>query len=576
MSLVHSESRGFAALITLTANVALVGYLGLVLIDWGWFGAGRLGTRPVPAGPVAVAMSRSPRSSALVPQPTARGQALLADWAGTPLHDWETSSKVTAPRILLAKLALGEDVDLVNRNLLEAYVPRASGSTWLLQKGDYDFTEITLTGLLYLYGEQPDRLHPEVRDHIVDRLLIEKGSTPRIAVPKTLGLVTDTENHHLMTEVTRYLRNQWLFDHGHAEAQYDNAANGLEAWLLGYLQEMVREGVYEFNSIPYLGFTIQALLTIEAFARSDDLSMTARYLLDTMNLQYALGSLDLRRCAPFRRRVERAGWTRLDQDPHTDAMRVWVSEPYVEGQALPAAEGHNRFGLVAELLPYRLAPDVRAWVLAKPHEYFVRFGRGSAASPEIYSGGPGYLLSAGGVNRGIRSMIAARPTSLMLSDGAIDLRECFHIMGRGLYTRWNNTGVYRRFACGNGPVAIPKQYTPEAEDDVWKVFSPGAVPRLRVATFSDEAFGLIALFPESSESPQELLDRIAKANPSPSAVKTRFVWPDGSTVTYNVNVPRGRWVIASVDGRPQPRDYDKWPQFDGDPLGIDFDRAGVR
>ena len=84
------------------------------------------------------------------------------------------------------------------------------------------------------------------------------------------------------------------------------------------------------------------------------------------------------------------------------------------------------------------------WVEKKDKPYFVMIGRGPGASPEIYSGGPGYLITAGGVHRGKRSMIVARPITLMLEDEAKDLKQVLSLAGPGdEYTEWNNTGVYR-------------------------------------------------------------------------------------------------------------------------------------
>jgi hypothetical protein len=36
---------------------------------------------------------------------------------------------------------------------------------------------------------------------------------PLVMVPRTLGLARDTENHLLMTEGSRYLKNRWLALH---------------------------------------------------------------------------------------------------------------------------------------------------------------------------------------------------------------------------------------------------------------------------------------------------------------------------------------------------------------------------
>lgn len=538
-------------------------------------GSGRLWTEPLEPG-LLPPISESPPSTLADNRFTAAGQAWLEQWADKKLPDWRKNAKVSAPRVCLAKLALGRDVREVNA-YLQAQVPnKNSGSTWefgpLSHEGDYDFTEATLTTLLYVFGEEPEVLYPETADHIVNVLLMEEGGEPRVKVPGSYGLVVDTENHHLMTEGSRYLKNQWLFSHGNTDAAYNNQANGLETWLTGYLQEMIDEGVYEFNSVPYIGYTIQALLNLEAFPYSEDITSRARYVLDIINYQYALGSLDLRRFAPFRRQMHRAEETALNEDYNTEVMRVWTSPPAGEPFEPATLVTNGSQGIIAELCPYRPPDRVLRWTLDKPSEYFVQIGRGPKASPEIYSGGPGYLLSAGGVHRGNRSLIVARPNTLMLSDGATGLMQCFHIRGKGDWKEWNNTGVHKHFACGNGPVHVPEQYAPEVAGNGWAVFVPAAVPDFYVAVFSSGDMGLIALFPGETLLPQSLLEELQGVNPDPATLATEFHWLDDRAITYDLDAPKGTWVIQSVDGAPVERDYDAWPHVSGDPPFITFER----
>jgi len=225
------------------------------------------------------------------------------------------------------------------------------------------------------------------------------------------------------------------------------------------------------------------------------------------------------------------------------------------------------------VLPYRLPDDVRKWALHKETDYFVRIGRGPMASPEIYSGGPGYLLSAGGVHRGPRSMIAARPITLLLSDGARDLAECFRLPGQGEWQGWNSTGVHRHFACANVPVKIPSQYKPIVQEKNWAVSAPDSVKGLVVVTFSLDDLGLLALFPNVSEAPATLAEAIMAANPDEEALRTSFTWPGGGTIEYDVDAPKGLWPIKAVNGNAVEREYDSWPHLDGGPEGVTFERA---
>ncbi|WP_394767610.1 hypothetical protein, partial [Ferruginibacter sp.] len=81
---------------------------------------------------------------------------------------------------------------------------------------------------------------------------------------------------------------------------YDNIANGMEKKLFKLLHEMRNAGLYEFNSMPYTGYTITGLLNLEAFA-SEKIRKDARDVLDYMNYTYAIGSYQFKHYPPMRR-----------------------------------------------------------------------------------------------------------------------------------------------------------------------------------------------------------------------------------------------------------------------------------
>ena len=194
-------------------------------------------------------------------------------------------------------------------------VGRSGTSSFTNKKGDYDFTEIILCSLLYMFGDQPELLYPETRDHLLNHLMIDVGNKSRTRAPRTLGIVGETENHVLMTETSRYLKNQWIFTHGNPDPQYDNNRNGLETFLSNYLEEMAKTGFFEFNSDPYMGYTLTALLTLHAWADSDLLKKQTINILHEANFKYLLSSYNFRRYPPFRRRMEKAQNPELDKHP---------------------------------------------------------------------------------------------------------------------------------------------------------------------------------------------------------------------------------------------------------------------
>jgi hypothetical protein len=488
---------------------------------------------------------------------------ILEYWAKKPLDDWRERGKIDMPRALLGRFALQRDLDEANAYLSVATPWGKAGSTWKFHpEGDYDFTMAGLIPILFLFGDDPSVLYPQTRDQLLNVLLPLEGGDPLVKVPRTLGLVRDTENHLLMTEGSRYLKNRWLALHGNVNPLYDNVANGLEGWLLNLIRELRETGLYEFNSVPYEGYTLTALLNLEAFG-SERMQSAARGFLDQLNWSYALGSLEFRRAPPFRRRYEHAADSALKADRHVPLMKLWISL-LPEGPANLTPKSSEHIALWACWSPYRLPDKTVQWILEKPASYFIKMGHGPDGSPEIYSGGPNYLLSAGGVNRGHRSLLIARPITLLLTDEATDLSQVLHLSGPGkTFRAWNNTGVWHNFAVAGGPVHIPEGWTPDAEGALWKVYRRGL--NLCVAVHSRSDLGLVHLV--HSSDPQGALRAVEAANGVPDFLMNSFQVPDGPRIGYVPDAPKDQWVIQSINGQPTDREFDHWPRMEGE--GVD-------
>jgi hypothetical protein len=485
--------------------------------------------------------------------------SICNEWA-RKLIPGNLDGKGNYPRIILAKLQIKRDIPEVNKTIMKMKVWGVSGSSWALnKKGDYDFTFTILTTILFQYGDNPELLYPETKDYLLHVLISEEGNKFRYTAPRTLGLVKETENHILMTEGSRYLKNRWIMLHGNKEAYYDNVQNGMEQKLLDFLEEMRTKGLYEFNSIPYIGYTITALLNLEAFA-SEKLRAKAREVLDYMNWTYALGSYQLKHYPPMRRRYEKASIQELTTDYQSIFIKTWLSYAQVPVFNTDISHGEVH-ALMAACMPYRPADQVVEMIFSKGDGYFVRLGHGPGSSPEIFSAGKHFLLSAGGVNRGKASIIVARPITLFLNDPAATLPETFHLAGPGTdFMQWNNTGVYRNFACAAGPVKIPKGVSPVAEKDGWSVYS--LKDSISIAAYSTDKLGLMAVF--AGIQPAYVLENILGSNPAPEILNNTFQFPGGSKIEYDVNASSNLWVIKSVDGNPVDRNFDQWPLIEGD------------
>ncbi|MGA1848882.1 MAG: hypothetical protein ACMUHB_06040, partial [Thermoplasmatota archaeon] len=422
--------------------------------------------------------------------------------------------------------------------------------------GDYDFSLVPLTTLLFLFGDDGERLEPGTRKHLIEDLLTEEGGRVRTSVPRTFFLIKETENHILMRESSRYLKNRWLHRHGSPERAHDNRRNGMERWMRSHLGELLSCGLHEFNSQPYLGFTITALLNLEAFG-SREVKQASRKVLDNICHISALGTYRGRRYAPFRRQVARAGSTKLDNELPLEIQNLWLSTHPALKERVEIKQD-SPHGLLAALLPYR-PPDRAAELLLRDlDEYYVRIGHGGGSSPEIYSRGPGYLISAGGSGRGPLSRIASRPITVMFDDGARELKDVIHMYGPGEdRSGWNNTGVFRRFAVAGGPVHVPPKWKPVVENGRFRIYRKG---KWSVCVHSREGLGIVVL---SEDRPDVALAIIGHDNPEDGRLFHTFVLPGGEKVRYDPMSRKHLWVITAVSDEEVERKFDRWPRISG-------------
>ena len=252
-------------------------------------------------------------------------QKILDGWTSKTPQDWKPDEKVNLKnsRIVISCLLEGKRVEEMNRYLMNQKAVGHPGSPWLLYPlGDYDFTAMAFTALLYLFGESPSLLYPETRDHLLKNILTIDGNKFR----RNVGymFLEDSENHILMTEGSRYLKNQWLKKHGNDDPKFDNEINGVGEKLKLFLEEIETYGFYEFNSAPYLGYTYCALLNLYEFASGDIRNLSGK-LLDRLNWQYALSSFKFKHFPPNRRRFGKNFKTNIDSDYHTVMLKVWAS-----------------------------------------------------------------------------------------------------------------------------------------------------------------------------------------------------------------------------------------------------------
>jgi hypothetical protein len=244
------------------------------------------------------------------------------------------------------------------------------------------------------------------------------------AAAVAVGQIPETENHRLMIESTRFLKNQLVIKDLHGNAPgVDKAQADVKTWLLNRFQELAKHEFIEYNSRPYHGFALGALRNLADFSDDADVRIGAQMLLDFSAAKFAVGSDQGRRLAPFRRHFDVVNCldgvpcpdNPDDQDNSTPAeifrgfahglgdsevalgllfngqtQQLPFGSMSVEalGEAFPAA--------TSQLLPSGYVPHVLTADLAIDKE-FPYFQRIHHDGYEVYSGSQNVLITAGGV-----------------------------------------------------------------------------------------------------------------------------------------------------------------------------------
>ena len=345
-----------------------------------------------------------------------------------------------------------------------------------------------------------------------EELVAAAGVDPLIsAVLSTLGglvqnaNIPETENHRLMIESTRYLKNELIRQQLVNEGDSDrlkilaSAQQDVHGWLLQRLQSLLTDDFSEYNARPYQRESIGAIMNLYDFAPDADIHNGALLVLEYAFTRFAVGSNQGRRLVPFRRHMEdvsefietntRVLYTAAEAD-HQEALGLLYTgqtqqlplQTVVPYAGMNAAAGPNgpaptsnrfaptvltgeaAFGAFSWYQPSELVLDI---AINKTTPYFQRFRH---AGIEAYSSGAGFLLSAGGLVTGYASNVdgfgdandrgAAVPTVLMLASNTDKERLWDFVLIRGLrerisgalngpqYTYDYNTCLTRGFACG--------------------------------------------------------------------------------------------------------------------------------
>ena len=276
-----------------------------------------------------------------------------------------------------------------------------------------------------------------------------------VAIVVILGSVLlvsldETENHLLMQNTSRYLKNKLMMAElaraGNREA-FDTVADlndDVREWLLERMQRIAEEDFLEYNAKPYARLSHFSLLNLidyacdvrwnydlaglqrGADAPCDDkdkaVVTAAAALFDLSAAKAAVGSLEGRRLIPFRRRSE-VNQQFYDGRPLTElvagadtmiaALQMWTGNDIFApgGKAQPATFGQLSFYSTSRYRPDPMILDIAIDKSTPRAQQYRHFGR------EAYVSGNGWLLTAGGDDEG-RPAGANLPLGIKIYIGA--------------------------------------------------------------------------------------------------------------------------------------------------------------
>jgi len=238
------------------------------------------------------------------------------------------------------------------------------------------------------------------------------------AAVATVGLgeirIGETENHRLMIESSRFLKNQIILEDAAGHPNIDELQddqNELKVWLLDYMGEIMRHDFAEYNARPYQRYSLVAMLNLADFATDVEVRRGARMVLEFALAKFAVASREGIRVAPYRRLVEH-----MNRNPymfdfggegsdHPIAMMLVYAGQSQRLGDLPAAIAEDRS---TKILPYgspggmifaatsTFAPDNSILDIAidKSQPYFQRL---HSDGVEIYTNTKSFTIAAGGI-----------------------------------------------------------------------------------------------------------------------------------------------------------------------------------
>ncbi len=252
-----------------------------------------------------------------------------------------------------------------------------------------------------------------------------------VGVALTLGSIEETENHLLMQNSARYLKNKLMMAELSQQGRrkdFDTIAElneELRIWLLKRMKRIANEDFIEYNAKPYGRLSHFSLLNLIDFAcdikwdytlsaqmqgadaacdgKDQAIVTSAAAVFDLSAAKAAVGSLDGRRLIPYRRlAVENqryyAGRSLLDlvggADTMLAALQVWTGQiRFAPAQrARPETFDQLVFYSTSHYRPDPMILEIAVNKTVARQQQYRHFTR------EAYGSGNGWLITAGGTD----------------------------------------------------------------------------------------------------------------------------------------------------------------------------------
>lgn len=324
--------------------------------------------------------------------------------------------------------------------------------------GDYDFS---LVGLTLIAKKWKNNLSEKAYTNLVNNLLTQKENN---LLPEKwfLKLIPESENHLILSNSSLYLTNEILFE-STGDSKYNNLTNGVHIWLVNYLKNCIKNGLYEYNSKPYSNWTIRGLQNLYSYSTNNDIKKISKILLDQLFFKYAIQSKEGHLIVPFRRRKDHlVNYIRQNDEFATWLLAFTDLIPEQENEIFNDINHDIVFVLTTKIQDYRPPQEFIDIITNQNQKSY--WSKCKHTNLEISYKERNFALFSGGFEDNLLYLISTqndgivRETCLFINNKSTKISELIRFEPtQGFWWNKNNTGVYKNFACGPNLI-IPSSF----------------------------------------------------------------------------------------------------------------------